>query len=243
MINLMKADLFRILRKWTPYICMVLAILDIIVTIWSKKPEDSFEYLSMSVPNYFSGTGCPLFSLTAMLTVFGDELKAGTMQSVIGRGISRTKLVMAKFFDCMIIMGVQFLVMLICVFVTNSIFGMIVTGDDTVRIILSMLMRGLIPASAYIAIACFFIYTMWNTAVGVIAVLFLSVMMDLLVILAKSLMNFNLNVYWIQGIMQNSVSVFSSGGFDIFFFIGILLYIALPLYIAILIFRRKELDL
>ena len=39
MINLMKADLCRILRKWTPYICMVLAILDIIVTIWSKKPE------------------------------------------------------------------------------------------------------------------------------------------------------------------------------------------------------------
>ena len=64
-----------------------------------------------------------IVSLNVYLSVFGDELKTGAIQCIIGRGISRTRVVMTKFLECLILSGILFAVVELVYFVRNIVFN------------------------------------------------------------------------------------------------------------------------
>ena len=242
MTNLIKADLLRISKKWILYVFMLLPLAAVLYGLRDFKQEDSFEYLN-SLSRYYSLYGALFFSLSAMIGVFGDELHTNAMQTAIGRGLSRTKLIIAKFLDCVILLLLQFTLLTAFIFLTNAAEKVIASGEDNLTIVITAVLCGFIPACSYVAISGLLIFLMWNAGVGFISVLFLSTLTPVLLELLKTLFKINLTEVWIRNLMSDSLNSFSMGEFNIAFLPAILIYVVLPVGLTALIFRRKELEL
>ena len=102
--------------------------------------EAAFNYLVKNV-------SCVLFPLSVLIAVFGDELHSGAMPVAIGRGLSRGKVLLAKYFDCVIFMAAQFLICLGCILLFDSIAGIIASNEDNIRIVLNIILNGFFPVS------------------------------------------------------------------------------------------------
>lgn len=242
MKNLIKADLVRISRKWVLYLFLLIPLVMILFKLQNIKPENSFDYLN-NLSIYFDYHGCFFFSMASMIAVYGDELRTGAMQTAIGRGLSRTKLILAKFLDCVILLFLQFTVLTIFVLITNKAAGIITSGADNLNIVMSALLCGLLPSCSYVAISALFIYTMWNAAVGFIAAFGLSILAPIILGFVKQLLKINLSDYWIRTLMDDSLNKFLMGSFDFALLPAIVVYIVLPLALTVFLFRRKELEL
>ena len=113
---LIRADLRRVLRKPGFYVLIVLTL----VLFAFKKPEgiaaEYFDSTKMTLENI----GLPLLCIPIFLAVYGDEFKSGTLQCVIGRGLSRSKVVIAKLLDAAILLAAAMAAMFLAVFLRTS---------------------------------------------------------------------------------------------------------------------------
>ena len=242
MTKLIRADLKRCIKKVSLYIFLLLTIFVHLMNLIDIKPEDSLAYLG-SIGDLVKNVSCVLFPLSVLIAVFGDELHSGAIPIAIGRGLSRGKVLLAKYFDCVIFMAAQFLICLGCILLFDSIAGIIASNEDNIRIVLNIILNGFFPACAYLAIAFFFIFVMWNAAVGFISVIFFAWVAGGVLYLIQSQFKIGVHDAWLQTLFSHSVTSFSMGDFDIGFIIAVICYIILPLFLTAIVFRRKELDL
>ena len=81
-----------------------------------KKEDTAIEQIStMKVAMELLGSG--LFPIAVFIFVYGEEFKAGVIHSVIGRGMSRAKIVTAKYLDCLILQLVCTIPLLLIVYI------------------------------------------------------------------------------------------------------------------------------
>ena len=99
MIRMIRADIRRILKKVMFYIICLIAYI-IMFTI--EKEDTAIDQIS-TIKMAMELLGSALFPIAVFIFVYGDEFKAGVIHSIIGRGMSRAKIVTAKYIDCLIL--------------------------------------------------------------------------------------------------------------------------------------------
>ena len=99
MIRVIRADIRRILKKVMFYIICLIGYL-IMFTI--KKADTAIDHIEL-IKIAMVLIGSALFPIAVFIFVYGDEFKAGVIHSIIGRGMSRAKIVTAKYIDCLIL--------------------------------------------------------------------------------------------------------------------------------------------
>ena len=242
MTNLIKADLSRILKKPVLYLFTILPIVQLVVTSIEFKKEDSFERIN-TLWGSLSTVAALFFSLSALILVFGEEIRSGAMQTVIGHGLSRTKLILAKYFDCLILLFGQTLILALAVLIVDACIGVIASPQDNAIMMMGAIFQCFLPICAYLSISVFLTFTMWNAAVGFIASSFMALLVGVLTYLLQQLLKIPLHDYWVATMFKNAGNTFAAGKFDVLFLVAIAGYIVLPLVLTSLILRRKELAL
>ena len=166
MRRLIRADLRRILAKPGFYICPLILFALFVYGLFQSPIEYDSYYDSLEIQlNYLY----PFLVLLPIFTcVYGDELKSGTMVTAIGRGLSRTKVILAKFIDTLVLSLTFCLFFLLMDQITFDRFSVVLTKVQILRV-LSAYLACWLKIQGFCAFAAIFVYLTWNSSVGVIA--------------------------------------------------------------------------
>lgn len=237
MRQLIKGDIARILRKKEIYIFAF--ILYVILFAVKSKTEvedqiDSFESMVTII-------GMLMCLVPVYLTVYGDEIRTGSMQTIIGRGMSRRKVIISKLIDCIILFTMMFIVFLLLFFVKNAIAGLALTPKQNLMAFVYVLLT-CVKATAYFAVTGVFLFSSWNVAIGLTACVML-VFANVSLVLVQTNLHIPAHDYWIDGLMSASYNDLLIGDFPWKIILMIAIYIIGAVIITVKIFDRKELDL
>ncbi|MCR5544307.1 MAG: hypothetical protein K6F55_09200 [Eubacterium sp.] len=246
MRNCIKADTLRVQRKKS-YIIMtsIILLLFIVACIVSRasgsKGPERFELIINGVMNFSSLLlGIPVFS-----AVLGDDFRSKSMQTAIGRGLSREKLILARLFEIVIIVVEAYIIFYLGILILGLIGGVPMSqiGDLIVNI-----SKGIFVIIGFTSVSMIFVYLTQNGTLGLVFYILLGAnVFDLLITLSSllpGLRNTDINIgdYAISGMVGNAFYASSFGKGLIWMIAFLVCWVALPTFIAIQIFKKKELD-
>ena len=237
MKQLIKGDISRILRKKEIYV-FALILYVILFAVKSKSDVEEQIYLFQMMVALIGMLCC---TIPVYLTVYGDEIRTGSMQIVIGRGLSRRKVILSKLIDCMILFTLMFIIFLLLFYVKNAISHLSLTPKQNLMAFVYVLITCL-RAMGYFALAGLFLFSSWNIAIGLtscVMMTFLNVALDLI----QENMHIPVHDFWIDGLLSSSYNDIQMGNIPWKLFLMIAVYIVGVVFVTAKIFDRKEIDL
>ena len=248
MRKLLTADFRRIMRKRSFWIALVLALAATVfgtVDGIDGAPQRGLKFTS-SIMN-ITGTVDLLFGLVVLLSVFGDEFRSMTLISVIGRGISRWKFILAKFLDSLFLLGQMYLLYGLGVMLMRRVLGVSLTPAET-RAVVSSIVTALYSTLAVVTLSALFFYLTGSAPFGVFMFLTLDVILPVVIVFAKMLpqvARFHPDRWYIFGFASRAAADFTYGSTAagvLVLALGCILYIGSALALTWAVFREKELD-
>ncbi|MBQ9872809.1 MAG: hypothetical protein IJM27_12895 [Eubacterium sp.] len=274
MRRLVFTDLFRAQKKKSYVIMMglvaaLIIIVAIIAFVWpSKAAEESAKAERFLTLHNIVATFIPfLVGIPVFQAVFTDDFKSRTMQTAIGRGISRSRLVLSRFLEaCMLIVEAM------AIFSVVTLIAALAVGTSVSGTFL-LLARLWVDASlivAHLSVCMFFVYASQNTTLGLVFfILFSANVFGLLLKLVDSIPFLNDNGIEISKMVPTGVHTSMSnylfgtkavldttdlskllepaieanfGKALVYGIVFIGVYIILPVFLSQAVFRKKELE-
>ncbi len=246
MRNCIKADILRVQRKkgliiMSIIIMLIIAIAGIVArTSGDKGPDRFFLILSATLGFNTLMLGIPVFN-----AVLGDDFKSKSMQTAIGHGLSRDKLILARLIEIIVIVIEAYIVFLLGILIFGLIGGVdMKTIGDTIQTNLDEILCII----GFSAVSMIFVYGTQNGVLGLVFYILLGASVFDIIISAISLLpflrdtDFNLGDYVISGMATKVVQASSFGTGALWFLAFLVFWVALPTFIAMQIFKNKELD-
>lgn len=243
----LKADLWRIAhrkKKWIFWVLCILIAFDFSrstaevtsgnLSLLIKYYQNCVEYITM-----FLG----LFNL---LHVYEDDLSVKTMQIVIGKGISRGKIITCKWLEMMILTLVDAATVLGSLWLGTTITGALIKGGNIVNMLVILVYIMLVCA---FALAIVMILIFHNMRLGVGLVLYEVLFFRPLTKLNSFLESIGSNYVKLHPgrilpgtNINNFCTGLKIGNFEFLNFLVVLIFIAFGFIMTYRIFKNKELD-
>lgn len=249
MRKLIKADLWRILRKKSFWITLAVILTYAAGTIWwqTENVWSGFAFMG-NILDWAPAVITLFLGMVLFMSVYGDEMKAMTAITVIGRGLPRHRLILAKFIDIMIL-GAIFIA-LFCggIAVISVVSGAEMTGYQTLALYLGII-RLWYTLLMQLAIAGMVFFITSSSSLGVFAFIFLDMILPLVIIMIKLIPGYGEYItadrYIISGVSARVYTSLLLGfPFDAFlaFLAGSTVYILIPLALSAVFYEKKEMD-
>lgn len=253
MRNVIRTDIIRAQRKKSIIICMIIMLVIEIITVLVVKAipslnEGASDYFVMALGTVESifvplFIGIPIFG-----AIYTDDFKSRSMQVAIGRGVSRPKMMLARFIEAIILIVEWHIINSLIILVLGLIGG--AAGDSIWNAVGSSWGTAL-SMLVFMSLAMLFVYGTQNPTTGLVFyILFVASVFDM-IFTAIDMIPFLadndivLSKFFPASAVKNFLEYVTNG--DVFYSftwgIGVLVvYIILPLVIAIQIFKKKELE-
>ena len=181
MRRIVLTDLRRALKKKSFIICtsLVIVLMIIITIVAVVKPaslvgSDETSGKALAFLNNISIAfsmipflvGIPVFQ-----TVFSDDFKSRTMQMAIGRGMSRRRLILARFYEVIALLAEVCVILTVITVVTGLVLGATFGG---LGVVIGKLWFDLILIISEISIAMLILYMSQNTTGGLVMYILLA---------------------------------------------------------------------
>ncbi|MCR5586374.1 MAG: hypothetical protein K6F77_02445, partial [Lachnospiraceae bacterium] len=242
-LNCIAADLRRVLRKKTFIIMLVIvALLNIgaaIPAVLAHGAEESSAKFALIIGalNQFTGIfiGIPVF-----LAVFSDDFKSRAMQTAIGFGLSRAKLIVCRFLEVVLLIAECYVVLSIVVFVMKIIAG---ADMNAFTGIMKNLWLTEIEVLCHCSVCMIIVYIMQNAVLALVSfILLMSGFLDGIVMAIEMIPflkehNIKPSCLFANYSLSEAVS-----GKAYFWPIVFVAYIIVPIIITMIVFRKKELE-
>ena len=247
MKNLIFADVKRILRK--PSYWIVLGICLLISLFWTIQSKGSG---GMSGFSFASSQGTAINTMNLFIgiaiyvSVYADEFTSNSMQCLIGRGISRRRLLIAKFINCVIVTFISYGIYTLFITITGLIMGAKMNGAES-SFLYSTILTNAFIVLGYATISMIILFWSKNVAYATLV--------DAFLLFAGDTLLRGLNVipvinhwhidrhFFSQALECAKVDLLLTGGTAI---ITLLWHVAkicaISIFLAYLLFRKKELD-
>ncbi|MDO4804676.1 MAG: hypothetical protein Q4A32_07640 [Lachnospiraceae bacterium] len=238
MRNMIKADLRRILKKPSLYVWLV--IMGVFFFLFSGYTDYTADTLDQEYKCLMLAAPI-IISIPVFLSVYGDEMKCGAMQCIIGRGTSRTKVLLGKYLECLILSLFYFAFLELTMFGRNRLWevGTSRSQDLTLAFFIVMIY---VRTAGYFAFASFFVFLSWSTAPGVVALLTLTSFADAVLKMVQMLANINVYDYSFGGLLDAAYADLQVGGPGLTLIPAVVIFIGGALLAAALIFGKKEIE-
>ena len=248
MSNLIKCDFRRIIKKKSFIIALLVIMFLVIATALDQRNTNwnGYAYL-YSVQSQLSIYNLVLSALI-FLSVYGDEFKAMAMTIAIGRGISRSKLIIAKMIDNIILSILLFGIFAAAIVAVGIILGANMTSEEIFALAFNI-MLGAYKSIGYSAIASIILFVNANVPIGLFLLLVMHVVMPIVIGTAatssKLLAAMHLDRWFYGGIADSGYSSIllgmpASGIFTLV--LGFVIYVGISLWITIILFSKREMD-
>ena len=248
MRRLIRADIRRILKKRSVIVIFCITL----VLLWTQVVGSYLAYDKdpvVPVKNLMSRIRVPelVIGLVILFGVYSDDFRSMTYSSVIGRGLTRSKLVLAKLLDTVILTALMYGIITLVLRL-----GLMLVGCDlSPRLSRAFYMTIFITVYktvGYIALASMILYITNNIPVTTISLLLLYIAVPfsaLLFSLNPQVKALHIERLHYAGLAGNAFSDFMFGsaamGIGKLVF-GLLVYLGLVLFVTIKIFDKKELE-
>ena len=167
------------------------------------------------------------------------------MQGVIGRGLSRTKIILAKILDCAILALIEFALFAIFLFVMGAILGLKYNSSEIFYLVIASLM-GAYSATGLSALAAVVIYATENTPLSDFVIFSLYTIVPILLdglCTLKLFYPLHVKHYYFLGIANSALTDFMLGVNPTpLIIIGLVVYLGIAFALSMLVFSRKELE-
>ena len=246
MKNLIVADITRIFKK--PTYRLVLLVCCALSLIWAIRTK-------MNVMNgytFATGQGKALnlvghiLGIAIYLSVYADEFSSNSMQCLIGHGVSRFRLLLAKFIDCVIVTVVSYAAYYLFTLIMGLVFGAGMNASEF-SYITGLTVVWMLKALGYATFAMIVLYWTKNVGVATFVDVFLLVFGGFMLGFFDNiavLKFYHLQTYFFEGMLINANASIQMGQADAWFwmFFAIVRICVFSVIVSFLLFRKKELD-
>ncbi len=249
MKNLIKGDIRRILCKkslWATFIVAIMANLAMVMFYMYSMKYSSFNFAIANLSG-ISDFGGMIIGVAVFIAVYADDFKSMTIISIIGRGNSRLKIIIAKFINSVIITFLLFIIFALQVFVLTKIMGIVMIPDELLAVYMGVI-KGIYITIGYVTMASIFMYATGNIAFSVFMVVMLYLIIPVVLQLSSMLpllQNMHLSRYEYSGLASEGLTNILLGMpvSGIAIMIGsFIIYVGGSLAIIYAVFNKKELD-
>lgn len=253
MRNVILTDIRRAQSKKSLIVCMsimiVVALLIAIVlrttSLFSDAPGEAYENVISGFFSFFTPLliGIPIFS-----AIYTDDFKSRSMQIAIGRGVSRPKMMLARFLETLILIVEWHVVFTIVALICALIDG---ANGAQIASCIGSIWSVSVKMIVFMSLSLLFVYGTQNPTTGLVFyIIFAANVLDLIftgidMIPFLSERNISVSQFFPGSACSNFISAIYEGDVlhSFTWGIGILIgYIILPLIISINIFNKKELE-
>ncbi|MDO4804675.1 MAG: hypothetical protein Q4A32_07635 [Lachnospiraceae bacterium] len=188
-----------------------------------------------------------LVGTAILLSVYGDEFRSMALTTLIGRGFSRTKIIIAKFLDAMILVAFVYLIYYIGLSLIILVSRVGMTPFERWTLISSAIC-GAYSMFGHIIIASFFLFLTGNVTISVFVYVFLETVVPAVTMFVKSnafIAKFHLDRFNFEGLGRMAFTDFllgQNGGAVFKLVLGLVLFAGVFLAATAIYFGRKELD-
>ncbi len=238
MRKLINADLKRVLRKPTFYILIVLAWVSVAAVRNADSAIDQVE----GIKSTLGTVGLLSAGIPAFLAVYTDEFRSGVMINVIGRGMSRKKIILAKLIDVGILFLIFYGTMFLIGLFKNVTAGLSVTPKQNFFLAIYCLFCA-IKGIGILALASFVAFTAWSPAGGMTILILAGALSGLFLKALQSQFSIPLYDFSYEGLLDSSYAAFAAGNFGWQIIPAIGIYLCGIVALTILFFNRREIDL
>ena len=238
MRSVIRADLRRILRKPTFYILIVIAL----VLLAFRKPAETASDQIESVKTFMNGVALFAVSIPTFLGVYSDDFKCGSMINLIGKGLSRKKVIIAKILDVAIILTAFYTCAYIVAFIKNMASGLSVTPKQNMYLLLFFLFCVLRGIGLFV-LASFVVFSTWSAPGGMTVLVVLIILAKLVLKGIQDKITVPVFDMSYDGLLDASYAGFQAGNFGWQIIPAILIYICGIFFLSVLLFNRREIDL
>ena len=238
MRNLLRADLRRILKRVSIYIWLFLIFVVFFLSALSKDYTADSIGMEQGVTSLL---GPILVSIPVFLGVYGRELQAGSMQCVIGRGMSRTKLILTKYLECVLMCLFFFFFIWLAFFLRNNVGDAGLTANQN-KMLTIFVLFAFIKTCGYFAFTTFFFFIAWSVAPGIVALLVSAFLMPMLFTMLDGFLKTDFSEFYFNGMIDNVYASIAAGDIGYTLILAIVLYIGGALLLTALVFRKKEIE-
>ena len=246
MKDLIIADITRIFRKPTYRIAMLVCLVwSLIWAINAKKDVwNGFIYVKSQATAL--GIVGLIMGISIYLSVYADEFSSNSMQCLIGHGVSRFRLLLAKFIDCVIVTFASFLAYYLFILIVGLVMGARINATE-LRFISGMVMVWALKSLGYATFSMIVLYWSKNVAMATFTDVFLLFAASLLMGLLNNIpiiKFYHLQKYIFEGMLNNANTAIQLGQTQAWFwiFFAIARICIFSIVVSFLLFRKKELD-
>ena len=238
MRNLLRADLRRILKRVSIYVWLFLIFVIFFLSALSKDYTADIVGMEQGVTSLL---GPILVSIPVFLGVYGREIQAGSMQCVIGRGMSRTKLILTKYLECVLMCLFYFFFIWLAFFLRNNVGDAGLTANQN-KMLTIFVLFAFIKTCGYFAFTTFFFFIAWSVAPGIVALLVSAFLMPMLFTMLDGFLKTDFSEFYFNGMIDNAYASIAAGDIGYTLILAIVLYIGGALLLTALVFRKKEIE-
>ena len=238
MRNLLRADLRRILKRVSIYVWLFLIFVVFFVSALSKDYTADIIGMEQGVTSLL---GPIMVSIPVFLGVYGREIQAGSMQCVIGRGMSRTKLILTKYLECVLMCLFFFFFIWLAFFLRNNVGDAGLTANQN-KMLTIFVLFAFIKTCGYFAFTTFFFFIAWSVAPGIVALLVSAFLMPMLFTMLDGFLKTDFSEFYFNGMIDNAYASIAAGDIGYTLILAIVLYIGGALLLTALVFRKKEIE-
>ena len=242
MRNLLRADLKRIFRVGLIYVGLLLALIYISYTVLEGVVNDGSIGLINGVQKSLSGAPIALFIVfPTFYAVFAHELSSKSMQTVLGHGITRDKLIIAKLLDAAILLLCLYLVIIVAaLIVIKTESAIVLSPQQQASLIIYIILRWL-RHFGYIVFSAMIMYISGSTVLGIIACIAFTVVFKLVFNIVEFFSSLSLYDYTFDGLLDWAYTGIEVGAAP-WQLLPAVCYLLAALAITTYFFRRKEFD-
>ena len=185
-----------------------------------------------------------ILGITIYLSVYADEFSSNSMQCLIGHGISRFKLILAKMTDCVIITVITYGLLTVFLMIISVIFGAHMNGAE-MAYVYGTILANAFRSLGFATVAMIVLYWRRNVV--------LATLVDVVLITSANMFNFDKipklklmhleNRLYAGAINCANVSLQLGDGLQIITMLWLFIKLAaVSLALSYLLFRKKELE-
>ena len=241
----MKADFYRIFGRVSRYITLAVLFIGFGFFMYAVSDGSTPYELVETLTKIVNSLICPIFGLVEYGVVYGDDVKAKTMQIAIGTGISRKKVIFTKWVEIMLLTILDVAIFLGIAFAVSMLRGAVFSGEP-LRDVLVLTGFALVKLAGATAVTSILLFATMNPTLGMIMYIIsafgiLYFLMSALVTIGP-LETLHLDQYLFTSLLEAAKTRAVIGTFSIPHAAGVAAYLLLFYLLACSAFRKVELE-
>jgi len=246
MLKLLRGEIYRLLHKKSMYIYFGALAVAYVLISYIRSGEFGEGYIVVDAGNYFEFLPA-LVGGFLFAAIYTDDLSSKSLITLVGFGLGKVKIVLAKFILMALFGTVVFGLIPLLLFAVHAVFGW-VASVDSMMMVYALALKALLVSLAFAALSGIVAYGLQRTTFAM--VLYILLTFNIVSGLIATVLNLefissflpNLSDHLMSGISRRMLVGMIGDGSLMLPAVEYIIYVIFAIALSVLAFRKKEME-